>query len=58
MTAEELIELIATEAIVKHAEIIKQFCEEHKNCRDCAFYNGACRFNNLPTNWDIYITKS
>ena len=58
MTAEELIELIKAEAVTKHAEVIKAYCEEKRNCKDCAFYNGACRFNNLPANWDIYITKS
>ena len=56
MTAEELIEVIKAEAVTKHAEVIKTYCEEKKNCSDCAFFNGACRFNNLPANWDIYIT--
>lgn len=57
MTEQEFVELIKAEALKKHAEFIKEYCEEKKNCEQCAFFNGVCRFNNLPANWDIYITK-
>lgn len=57
MTAEEIVDLIAAEAVKKYADCIKQYCEEHKSCYDCTFFNGTCRINNLPSNWDIYTTK-
>lgn len=53
MNAEELVDLLKAEAIKKHAEFIKEYCEEHKNCKTCPFYGGTCWFNNLPDNWDF-----
>lgn len=53
MNAEELVDLLKAEAIKKHAEYIKEFCDEHKNCNDCPFFGGRCYFNNLPMNWDF-----
>lgn len=35
------------------AQYIKEYCLEHKNCQECCFYNGTCRLNNIPTNWDL-----
>ena len=57
MNAEELLEYIKAEAIKQHAQYIKEYCEEHKTCSDCFLFNGTCRINNLPSNWDIYTTK-
>ena len=57
MNAEELLEYIKAEAIKQHAQYIKEYCDEHRTCSDCTFYNGTCRINDLPSNWDIYTTK-
>ena len=30
---------------------IRKYCESHKNCKTCRFYNGVCRLNDYPFNW-------
>lgn len=30
---------------------IRRYCESHKRCDGCRFYNGVCRLNNYPFNW-------
>ena len=32
-------------------EKIREYCASHKNCRECRFYIGVCRLNDLPFNW-------
>lgn len=48
-------EFVITENMKAHAEAIKEYCESHTNCSGCGMYNGTCRLNNLPSNWDINV---
>ena len=41
----------ATDAV--YAEKVKDYCESHTNCGECGFFNGTCRFNNIPANWTL-----
>lgn len=54
---EDVIEQIKASTMVEHAKYVKEYCECHKTCGKCLFFNGVCRLNNLPCNWDFYITK-
>ena len=44
---------IRTENVRLYAEKVKDYCETHSNCGDCGFFNGTCRFNNIPANWSL-----
>lgn len=32
---------------------VSEYCKSFKSCNDCVFYNGTCRLNNFPYNWDV-----
>lgn len=50
---DDFAKLIEIRQMEQAAQRIKEYCLEHKNCKTCAFYNGTCRLNNLPLNWDM-----
>lgn len=35
-----------------YAYKVAEYCKNLKNCEDCVFYNGTCRINDFPFNWD------
>lgn len=40
-------------------ETIKGYCLTHRNCRECGLFNGVCRVNQFPFNWDsLYENKT
>lgn len=39
--------------VIKYAEIVKEYCNTHKNCKECVFYIGTCQLNQHPCNWDL-----
>jgi len=50
---DNFIEWVKTENVRLYAEKVKDYCESHKNCGECGFFNGTCRFNNIPANWEL-----
>ena len=51
---DSFLEYVKIENLKMHAQYIKDFCNEHKNCEKCGMYNGVCRLNDYPANWDMY----
>lgn len=45
-------ELIRQRQAEQAIETIKEYCLSHKNCNECGLYNGVCRVNQFPFNWD------
>ena len=37
----------------EYASKLSEYCKAHKNCEDCRFYNGVCRLNSYPWDWDM-----
>lgn len=35
------------------ASKIADYCKAHKNCETCTFFNGTCRLNLIPCEWDM-----
>ena len=35
------------------AKKIADYCNSIKNCEDCQFFNGTCRLNRYPWDWDM-----
>lgn len=50
---DEFAKLIILRQMETAAQRLKEYCLEHKNCKTCGFYNGTCRLNDLPMNWDM-----
>ena len=50
---DSFIEYCRTENIKFYIQKVIDYCNDHKNCAECGFYNGTCRLNNIPSNWDI-----
>ena len=38
----------------EYARKIADYCKSIKNCEDCQFFNGTCRLNRYPWDWDMY----
>ena len=36
-----------------YAYKISEYCKEIKNCESCRFFNGTCRLNMFPFEWDM-----
>lgn len=51
-------ELIKQRQAEQAIECIKEYCLMHKNCRECGLFNGVCRVNQFPFNWDAKIERS
>lgn len=51
-------ELIRQRQAEQAIEVIKEYCLSHKNCRECGLYNGICRVNQFPFNWDALTERS
>ena len=47
----ENLKRLKVEAAVK---TISDYCAEHKNCKECGLFNGVCRLNFIPSDWDAY----
>jgi hypothetical protein len=45
-------ELIRQRQAEKAIDTIKDYCLMHRNCRECGLFNGVCRVNQFPFNWD------
>lgn len=45
----ELLKRIKVEEAVK---TISEYCSEHKTCTQCGLFNGVCRLNMTPSDWD------
>lgn len=37
----------------KYAKCVSDYCKGMKNCEQCTFYNGVCRLNRFPWDWDF-----
>ena len=37
----------------EYAKKISDYCKTIRNCKECHFYNGTCRLNSRPFNWDM-----
>lgn len=56
---DDFTELVKQRQAENAIDIIKEYCLLHRNCRDCGLFNGVCRVNQFPFNWDsIYETLS
>ena len=51
-------ELIKQRQAEQAIETIKEYCLMHRNCKQCGLYNGICRVNQFPFNWDSIIERS
>ena len=45
-------EWIAGTIAEETAKKLSDYCKAHKNCEDCTFYNGVCRLNRYPWDWN------
>ena len=39
--------------IEDYASKISDYCKAQLNCEQCAFFNGTCRLNRYPWDWDM-----
>ena len=37
----------------EYAGKIAKYCNSHTNCETCIFFNGTCRLNRYPWDWDV-----
>ena len=54
---DEFSELIRQRQAEQAIEVIKLYCLSHKNCTECGLYNGVCRVNQYPFNWDALTER-
>ncbi len=47
----EFLKRIKVESAVK---TISEYCDEHKTCTECGLFNGVCRLNMIPSDWDAH----
>ena len=57
MRTDDFAELIRQREAEKAIMTIKEYCLSHKNCTECGLYNGICRVNQFPFNWDSLIER-
>ena len=50
---DEFAELLRLRQAEQAMIIIKDYCRSHKSCTICGLYNGSCRVNMIPSDWDI-----
>ena len=58
MRIDDFAELIMQRQAEQAIETIKTYCLMHRNCKQCGLYNGICRVNQFPFNWDSLIERS
>jgi len=49
----EFAEWLTGKIVENYAYKITEYCDSIKNCSECQFYNGTCRLNSRPFNWDM-----
>lgn len=49
---DDFAELVRQRSAEQAIETIKDYCLSHRNCGDCGLFNGVCRVNQFPFNWD------
>ena len=54
---DEFAELIRQREAEQAILTIKEYCLLHRNCKECGLYNGICRVNQFPFNWDSLIER-
>lgn len=57
MRIDDFAELIMQRQAEQAIETIKTYCQMHRNCTECGLYNGICRVNQFPFNWDSLIER-
>lgn len=52
------LEYIISAVYERYIVEIRRYCETHKTCIGCRFFNGVCRLNDFPFNWDSLEVRS
>lgn len=48
----EFAEWLTGQVMESYVKKISEYCDSMKNCKKCTFYNGTCRLNRYPWDWN------
>lgn len=48
----EFAEWLTGQVMETYAQKITAYCNSKKNCKKCTFFNGVCRLNRFPWDWN------
>lgn len=53
ITGDQFAEWLTGVYLENYAHKIADYCKAHKTCVTCQFFNGTCRLNRFPSDWDM-----